>query len=219
MSSIPRFEAPSISRTSTSLPAEIPWQSSHSLQGTPPVAVGQFKALARIRAVDVFPTPRAPEQAKSGEGQVVLISGERDIGKSRLTLSLPAQLADESFTLLRFYGSPFHQENPLHPIINQIEHADLFSSNDSLEVKLAKLEAKVVRLAVRQPVMIMIDDLHWIDQATLELLHRLVARAQALPILNLMTCRPDFISPWGTQSHVTTLIVSALPRLDCEVLV
>jgi hypothetical protein len=60
MSSMPRFDAPSISSTSTSLPAAMLSQMSHWLQGTPSATFGQFSALAKIRAVDVLPTPRAP---------------------------------------------------------------------------------------------------------------------------------------------------------------
>ena len=60
MSSIPRLDAPSISSTSTSCPAEMLWQMSQSLQGTPSCTFGQFSALAKMRAVDVLPTPRAP---------------------------------------------------------------------------------------------------------------------------------------------------------------
>jgi hypothetical protein len=59
---MPRLDAASISNTSTELPAAISRQEGHSPHG---VSVGpwtQFKDLARIRAVDVFPTPRAPEK-------------------------------------------------------------------------------------------------------------------------------------------------------------
>jgi hypothetical protein len=62
-------------------------------------------------------------RAKSGEGQVVLLSGEGGIGKSRLTAALLENIATEPHTRLRFFCSPHHQDSALYPTISQLERA------------------------------------------------------------------------------------------------
>src|SRR5207344_2740093 len=63
------------------------------------------------------------QRAKSGEGQVVLLSGEAGIGKSRLTVALLECLSVEAHTRLRYFCSPQHTESALYPSIRQIERA------------------------------------------------------------------------------------------------
>jgi class 3 adenylate cyclase len=80
-------------------------------------------------------------RAASGEGQVVLISGEPGIGKSRLAAALRDRLEGESYTRLRYFTSPHHQDSALYPFVGQLERAALFEREDPLETKLDKLEA------------------------------------------------------------------------------
>src|SRR5450755_130283 len=84
-------------------------------------------------------------RAKSGEGQVVLISGEAGIGKSRLTAALLERLAAESHTRLRYFCSPQHTDSALHPIIGQMERAAGLAYNDRPQVKLDKLDAALAQ--------------------------------------------------------------------------
>jgi hypothetical protein len=79
-------------------------------------------------------------KAKSGQGQVVLISGEPGIGKSRLTAALLEHLAPEPHTCLRYFCSPQNTDSALFPIIGQMELAGL-AREDTLEAKLDKLDA------------------------------------------------------------------------------
>jgi class 3 adenylate cyclase/tetratricopeptide (TPR) repeat protein len=79
-------------------------------------------------------------RAKSGEGQVVLLSGEAGIGKSRLTAALLENIATEPHTRLRFFCSPHHQDSALYPAISQLERAAGFQRNDTVEQRLDKLE-------------------------------------------------------------------------------
>jgi class 3 adenylate cyclase len=80
------------------------------------------------------------EQAKDGEGQVVLLSGEPGIGKSRLAHALLESLADQPHIRLRYYCSPYHVNSALHPVIEQLERAAGFEPEDLPERKLDKLE-------------------------------------------------------------------------------
>ena len=79
--------------------------------------------------------------AKDGEGQVVLLSGEPGIGKSRLVRALRERLGDEPYTSLSHYCSPFHQTSALYPVIGLLERAAGFARDDPPERKLDKLEA------------------------------------------------------------------------------
>ena len=67
-------------------------------------------------------------------------------------------------------------------------------------------------LAAQQPVLALYEDVHWIDPSTLELLDLVIERIQRLPVLVLITFRPEFQPPWTAQAHVTTLTMSRLGR-------
>ena len=80
-------------------------------------------------------------KAKNGKGQVVLLSGEPGIGKSRLTAALLERLTPEPHMRLRYFCSPQHTDSPLYPIISQMERAARFTHTDTEQVKLDKLDA------------------------------------------------------------------------------
>jgi class 3 adenylate cyclase len=80
-------------------------------------------------------------RAKSGEGQVVLLSGEAGIGKSRLTAALMESLATEPHTRLRYFCSPQHTDSAFYPIIGQMERAAGLAHGDTAQVKVDKLDA------------------------------------------------------------------------------
>jgi predicted ATPase len=80
-------------------------------------------------------------RAKNGEGQVVLLSGEAGIGKSRLTASLLESVAAEPHTRLRYFCSPQHTDSALYPIVRQMERAAGLAHNDSPQARLDKLDA------------------------------------------------------------------------------
>jgi class 3 adenylate cyclase/tetratricopeptide (TPR) repeat protein len=77
--------------------------------------------------------------AWSGEGQIVLISGEAGIGKSRLSATLAERIADQPHTLLRYQCSPYHTNSSLRPIIDHLERAARFKASDTSEQCLDKL--------------------------------------------------------------------------------
>jgi class 3 adenylate cyclase/predicted ATPase len=79
-------------------------------------------------------------KAKTGEGQVVLVSGEAGIGKSRLTAALLERLATEPYTRLRYFCSPQHTDSALHPIIGQMERAAGLAHDEQSQARLDKLD-------------------------------------------------------------------------------
>jgi class 3 adenylate cyclase/predicted ATPase len=79
-------------------------------------------------------------RAKTGEGQVVLLSGEAGIGKSRLTAALLEHLASEPHTRLRYFCSPQHADSAFYPIISQMERAAGFVHDDIPQARLDKLD-------------------------------------------------------------------------------
>ena len=87
--------------------------------------------------------------AWKGEGQIVLISGEPGIGKSRLVAALDERIAGEPYTPLRYQCSPHHTNSALYPFIAQLERAAGFKADDTSEQRLDKLEALLAIAAPR----------------------------------------------------------------------
>ena len=79
------------------------------------------------------------------------------------------------------------------------------------ELTLGALLRRLESLARKRPVIMLFEDLHWIDATTRELLDRVIALVESLPVLLIATFRPEFQPPWIGQAHVTVL---ALPRLN-----
>ena len=205
-------------------------------------------------------------RAKTGEGQVVLLSGEAGIGKSRLTAALLERLATEPHTRLRYFCSPQHTDSALYPIISQMERAAGLRRDDTSLAKLDKLDAllaqtstskedvallaemlslpndrryptldltpqqrrqrtlealtgQLERLASQRPVLMIFEDVHWIDPTSLEALNRTMDRIRTLSALLFVTFRPEFVAPWVAQSQVTSIILNRLGERDAAAIV
>jgi class 3 adenylate cyclase/predicted ATPase len=111
-------------------------------------AEGRFEALHASgltalvgREEEVELLLRRWSRAKTGEGQVVLLSGEAGIGKSRLTATLLESVASEPHTRLRYFCSPQHTNSALYPIVGQMERAAGLAHDDKPQAKLDKLDA------------------------------------------------------------------------------
>ena len=86
------------------------------------------------------------EQAKDGEGQAVLLSGEAGVGKSRIASAFRSRLDGEGPHAIQYFCSQYHQNSALHPVIEQLERELKFEKSDSVEQKLAKLEGALAAL-------------------------------------------------------------------------
>jgi class 3 adenylate cyclase len=114
-------------------------------------AESRFEALRATgtplvgRAEEVELLMRRWEQAKAGDGCVVLLAGEPGVGKSRIVQTIAERLAGEPHTRLRYFCSPHHQDSPLYPSIAQLKRAAGLRRDDTDEDRLAKLEAVLAR--------------------------------------------------------------------------
>ena len=204
-------------------------------------------------------------QAKDGEGQVVLLSGEAGIGKSRILSEIRHRVREEPHASLRYQCSPYGTKTAFLPIIEQLQSSAGFKREDSTSQKLDKLErllsvamddvsvaapmlaallslngeryppfsmspqrqkletiamlvTHLAGLAEESPVLVLVEDVHWIDPSTLETFDAVVERTQTLPVLVVMTHRPEFELPWGRFDHVTHHSLNRLKRSDGQAL-
>ena len=199
-------------------------------------------------------------QAKSGDGQVVLISGDPGIGKSRIVQALRERIEGDVYRRLRYQCSPHHVNTALHPVIQQLEHAAGLVVEQSAQEKLDKLECllrqgspesatetalfaallsipfeerygclemapseqriatmralqdQLLALAAKTPILFVLEDAHWIDPTTEELIVDVVPRLRHRRVLMLITHRPEWSDPFQGQAHVAALQLTRLAR-------
>lgn len=197
--------------------------------------------------------------ARSGHGQIVLVSGEAGIGKSRITRAVIDEIAQDDLTRITYQCSPYHTDSAFYPVIQQLSFAAGFTPADSSDARLDKLEALLgedqailkvmapmvgldgterygaldltpaqqraqtmraltsllVQQAQNRPVLLVYEDLHWIDPTSLELLEILLDAIADQQIMILATARPSFDYGFGGHPIVTRF---ALNRLGKEMI-
>ena len=115
------------------------------------------------------------------------------------------------------YGLPLAEAVPLFAALLSLplaaDYAPLtLSPEQQKQQTLHALLTILLRIAAQQPVLFVMEDLHWVDPSTLELLSLLVDQGPTARILALLTCRPDFSPPWTGRSHLTQVTLPRLPR-------
>lgn len=206
-------------------------------------------------------------RARTGHGQVILLSGEAGLGKSRLILAFKEVIAGESNLWFSCYGSAYYQNSAFYPIIDMVRRLLRFKAKDSLAQKVSKLElllkrydlplvehvplfadllslplpatytplnlspqrqkqkteaallAILLKLSTKRPLVIVAEDLHWVDPSTLELLGTLVNQTPQVPVLTLLTYRPVFQPPWPAGPGVTDLPLARLSQAQAQQMV
>jgi class 3 adenylate cyclase/predicted ATPase len=197
-------------------------------------------------------------QARSGDGQMVLLVGEAGIGKSRILQALIDAADGDDHVRIRYQCSAYHADSALYPSIQQLTLAAGIGTGDTAETKLDKLERllakagtdaggaapliaaliglpgedrygqlgltpqqqrartldelirQLVGLARRRPVLWAIEDAHWIDPTTQELIELALDRVANSRILVVLTARPTFERGFGGHPITTRLTLNRL---------
>lgn len=199
------------------------------------------------------------ELARSGQGQMLIVSGEAGIGKSRITKAVIDGAAEDNHLRMTYQCSPYHADSAFYPVIQHMSFAARFLPTDSPDARLDKLEALLgrdpetlgliaplmgldgtarygaldltpaqqraqtmrtlsnllVKQAAKSPILLVYEDLHWIDPTSLELLDVLLDAITDQPIMVLATARPTFDYGFGGHPIVTRF---ALNRLGKEMI-
>jgi predicted ATPase/class 3 adenylate cyclase/DNA-binding winged helix-turn-helix (wHTH) protein len=207
-------------------------------------------------------------QVQEGMGQLVVLSGEAGIGKSRLMQVLKTHLVGEPHMLMECRSSPYYQHTAFYPMVDLLERICQFQRDDALEAKLTKLEqtlsqyrlptgesvrvcgallslplpeerypplpwtpqqqrqktletllAILVGLGMHRPVVLILEDVHWTDASTLELLGLLVDHIPTARLLVMLVCRPAFQPAWGSRSYLTRVTLARLSQQQTEQMV
>jgi predicted ATPase len=121
------------------------------------------------------------------------------------------------------YGFSLAEAVPLHAALLSIpltaDDTPLTMSPEQQKQKtLHALLTPLLRIAAQQPVLFIMEDLHWVDPSTLEFLSLLVDQGPTARILALLTCRPDFSPPWTGRAHLTQVTLPRLPRRQAAVM-
>lgn len=219
-------------------------------------ARARLALIGREEELDVL--QRRWRRAVSGDAQVVLISGEAGIGKSRLLAALHDSLAGDDHVTLRYSCSPYHRASALSPVIDQLRRAARLAPTDSPEELRRKLAAVLPRQGMdaedvsliagllarpeiggpdlpdlspqrrkektsealvraiagharTRTVLVTVEDAHWADPSTRDLLDLAIERLGDTACLLAITFRPEFEAPWLGRAGVTLMALSRLP--------
>lgn len=172
---------------------------------------GRSKALARLL--------RQWRLVRQGQGRAVLIRGETGIGKSTLIEAARAQLGELELSDV-YRCSPCQSRHaPLHAqLAGSLGLAREDSSEVAKEQAWAALTERVERLSKPQCMLLAIEDLHWMDPASIERINGMLPLLKDRPALLILSHRPDFEAPaaWLRHRHVETMPLAPLNNAEAE---
>jgi predicted ATPase/class 3 adenylate cyclase len=201
-------------------------------------------------------------QSEQGSGQIVLVSGEPGIGKSRLVSAFGHKAARNRQLTIFFQCSALHRDTALYPLVVQLEHFIRRSATDSAEELRTALHALLSsngvssdatelvarlldissgsldlppdinkertvealiswasHLSARRPLLIIVEDAHWIDPTSQELLDQFVDRISGHNIMLIITCRPEYQPAWSGKPNVSWIRLDRLSKASCTTIV
>ncbi|MBL0424106.1 AAA family ATPase [Ramlibacter alkalitolerans] len=171
-------------------------------------------------------------QAAAGQGRIVLLAGDAGLGKSRLALALSEAIGSQAHITLRYQCSPYHVDSALHPFVGPLDGAaDLLSPPDDSQLAtaltpqqrrqrtLAAMASRLRELASGKPVLMLIEDEHWIDPTSLELVDLLARGIAGMPVLIVLTTRSVAQRDWLRLPHASLLQLTRLSPLQSTELV
>lgn len=136
----------------------------------------------------------------------------------------PAAKLDKLEQVLRSYSFPLEEVVPLFAALLSIPLLDRFRAPQLTpkQLKQQTLDALVAWLfeeAERQPLLVIWEDLQWADPSTIEMLDLFIDQVPTAPLLSVLTCRPEFVSPWSSRSHMTPITLNRLERPHMEAMI
>ena len=195
--------------------------------------------------------------ARSGQGQLLIVSGEAGIGKSRITRAVIDEIGRDDHIRMTYQCSPYHADSAFYPVIQQMSFAAGINQADTPDERLDKIEAcsvqttmhlkfvapmmgldgearygkldltpaqqrahtmqaltgLLVEQAKDKPLLLVYEDLHWIDPTSLELLDLLLDAIADQPIMILATARPTFEYGFGGHPIVTRFALNRWEKI------
>ncbi len=136
-------------------------------------------------------------------------SAASKLEKLRTILSATDNLSDRTTNLFAdLLSLPLNGQAPLE-----------MSAAQRKSETIAAIAQQLTRLATQKPVLFIVEDAHWIDPTTQELVTRFIDSIGAIRVLAVITARPEFLSPWTGRDHVTSLALSRLSKMQCAELI
>ena len=196
-----------------------------------------------------------------GQGQLVVVSGEAGIGKTRFVSDFKSRIRSDAHLWVECFGAPFFANTPFYAVVQMLDQGLAWRGDEQPQDRVARLDQALERADVDrreavpliaellslpippayadtkippdqrrerlfralsawvfsvsrlQPLVIVIEDLQWVDPSTLELLETLAVEGRDARLMLLCTARPEFRPPWPSKPHHTLL---SLSRLDID---
>jgi len=207
------------------------------------------------------------EHVREGQGQLVLLTGEAGIGKTRLVEEFRERIRAHPHTWIECGGGPLFTNTTFHPVTRMLEQGLGWNGDETPAERVARLEQALTRAGMKtseavpliaemlnlappetylpltmvpeqkrsrllavlvqwvlgatrsQPLVVVMEDLHWIDPSTMELIEALAEQQATVPLMLVCTARPEFRAPWPVRGHHSHVLVGRLNARQTQELV